>query len=535
MSIRNVTVNNLGTITGSQNGIESTIGEINNLGTISALAVNGIAVDGSTTANVTNSGLIQAIGADATGLRSLDSGTAILNNLASGVLTAGKFGIDAITADVTNAGRIESTAAGGAAINATTATVANSGTIVSAGANTRAIDTTGDANVTNNTGGTISGRLDGIRALGTVNVNNAQGALIETTEPTFIADAIRGVGNTTIRNSGTIRSLGGSASGIVSEAGLAITNTSTGVITATRIGTFAFGDATVSNEGLIEANSSFGFAISGNGNVNVSNGGGTIRATGGNNLAIGVNGTATVTNGSGLIQTTGQDSSTISGANVKITGNAGTIEATGVNAIAIQATETADVTNSGTIRSTGDNGIAIKAANALINNNTGGTILGNLGAIRMDSGTINNAGVIQGIGVTGFGVLANNSANVFNTGAISGNIGVQANGLNNAGTVIANAGTITGTGGTAIKLSPAADTLTLLRGSQIIGLIDMGGGADTININTIVPVSRVSSLITLLPVDTILRNVINFTGTLNATPSAATPGMPAVATATQFA
>ena len=84
--------------------------------------------------------------------------------------------------------------------------------------------------------------------------------------------------------------------------------------------------------------------------------------------------------------------------------------------------------------------------------------------------------------------------NVFNTGSISGNIGIQASGVNNAGTAITNAGTIAGTGGTAIKLSPAADTLTLLSGSRIIGLIDMGGGADTININNVFPVSRVSSL-----------------------------------------
>jgi hypothetical protein len=132
MSINgNATVTNLGSITGSQNGIEMVTGEVNNSGTISASAVNGFAIGGGSTAKVTNSGLIQAAGLDARGLVSTDplAGTVTLNNLTSGVLTAGKFGIDAITADVTNAGRIESTATGGAAINATTATVTNSGTI----------------------------------------------------------------------------------------------------------------------------------------------------------------------------------------------------------------------------------------------------------------------------------------------------------------------------------------------------------------------------------------------------------------------
>ena len=673
MSIRNATVTNLGSITGSQNGIESTVGDINNSGTISALAVNGIAVDGSTTARVTNSGLIQAAGADATGLRSVDtSGTVILNNLASGILTAGKFGIDAITADVTNAGRIESTAADGVAINAITATVANSGTIAATtGFGAIAVNAGGNVNVANNSAGAISGRFIGVQAGGTATVTNAQGGLIEATEPSFNATAIVGFG-VSVQNSGTISSLGGSGVGIIGgSGGVTVTNTSTGVISAKRLAISSTGNISVTgNDGLIETNDFESFAIVSQKDVSVANGGGTIRAIGGQSLAIGSSGTATVANGSGLIQTTGQDSSTIFGTNVKITGNTGTIEATGVNAIAIQATDTADVTNSGTIRSAGDKGIAIKAANALINNNAGGTIVGDSGAIQTDTGTINNAGtisstkpsnsistifvttqatvnnsgtifaqsggfailsnlsdsgrldvvnsgtifgdgsgigieapivnltntgtiqtgsdsitartgniqnfgsiqssasginlldngtisnsgslsgsvgvsvatatitnsgVIQGTSPSGFGIAAFNSANVFNTGSISGNGGILAVGSNNIGSVITNAGTIAGTGGTAIKLSPAADTLTLLSGSRIIGLIDMGGGADTININAVFPVSRVSSLTTLLPVDTILQNVINFTGTLNVAPVGTAPNMPSVTSQTQLA
>jgi uncharacterized protein with beta-barrel porin domain len=752
-------------------------GTVANAGTISG-TTQGVDIQNGTVTNTstgTISGGVEGVTIRDDGLQS--GGNPSVNN--DGSITGGTTGVrfrsTSHFGELTNGGSVEATGANGVGVSfGGSGIVTNSGTIVSAAANARAINATGDVNVTNNSGGTISGRLDGIRALGTATVTNAQGALIESTEPTFIADAIFGVGNTTVQNSGTIRSLGLSASGIGSGAGLAVTNTTTGVITATRIGIFSFSDTTVSNEGLIEANSSFGSAIIGSTGVNVSNGSGTIRAMGGNNVAIGAGGTATVTNGSGLIQTTGQDSSTVFATSVKITGNSGTIEATGVNAIAVQATDTADVTNSGTIQSTGDNGIAIKAANALINNNAGGTIqgatgivannastitssgdingfggiaiqlgnqndkvtlqqtgnvvgtidfgagndllnndgqifgsftepnkttvhevdgvrstgtltvinshninggadraaiagndltvknlsgglifggsistqlgsqgitaniarvenagqiiaaafgiqtneltltnfesgevlsggigisagksninnlgfirgevaaiaggvvnltngisgrietnspnrdaikaqtlnlvsnfgtiqstgnsgiaisagsafinnnaggaiIGNSGAIQISTGTINNAGTIQAIGAIGSSVFADSSANVFNTGTISGNIGIQAAGANNTGTVITNAGTIAGTGGTAIRLSPAADTLTLLPGSKIIGVVDMGFGADTVNIGSAVTItSRVSSFFKAAPVE--IPVLINFTGTLN--------------------
>ncbi len=713
------TVNNFGAISGAD-GIFGFSGIVNNNAgaTIAGTGANGVGYLIFSQGALTNSGTISG------NSRGVDIQNGTVTNNTTGTITGGNSGViiqdenlqgvdvptiinaGSITGgttgvrfhsaggnpgDLINSGTISATGANGVgAAFDRSGTVANSGTIAANNDSARAINAASDVTVTNNAGGTISGRLAGIQAAGAVTVNNAQGALIETTEPIFIADAIAGLGNTAVQNSGTIRSLGGSASGIVSEAGLAITNTSTGVITATRIATFASGDATVSNEGLIEANSSFGWAVIGSTSVNVSNGSGTIRAMGGDNIAIGTSGTATVSNGSGLIQTTGQDSSTIQGANVKITNNTGTIEATGVNGIVIGATDTADVTNSGTIQATGDNGIAIKAADAIINNNAGGTISGNSGAISTGTGTIHNAGIlsstktgnstptilattratvnntgtifapnggfgievigpsgqldlvnsgtisgvdngigidatianvtntgtintgsnaivaktgnienfgtissgnsgisilagsvsnfgtiqapggnginiesgtinnsglisgqsgvvagiaatignsdsIQGAGPGSFGVFSLNAFNIVNSGTISGNTAIQANGQNNVGSVITNAGTIAGAGGTAIKLSPAADTLTLVSGSQIIGVIDMGGGADTININTIIPASRVSSLTTLLPVDTILQNVINFTGTVNAAATGGVPGMPSVASQTQVA
>ncbi len=81
---------------------------------------------------------------------------------------------------------------------------------------------------------------------------------------------------------------------------------------------------------------------------------------------------------------------------------------------------------------------------------------------------------------------------------ISGAFSILAGG---ASTII-NSGTITGTNGTAIQLSADADTLTLLPGSQIFGAINMGGGADVVNV---VGGGGVASVVALR----------NFTGTVN--------------------
>lgn len=144
--------------------------------------------------------------------------------------------------------------------------------------------------------------------------------------------------------------------------------------------------------------------------------------------------------------------------------------------------------------------------------------------------------MIQATGPNSFGITASGSVSLFNSGTISGGTGIFAGGAGGVGSNITTSGTIIGTGGIAIQLSAAADTLTLLSGSRIVGLIDMGGGADTINlVNNITVTSKVSSLTTLLS-GTILPNVINFTGTVNASITVNnSSGLPSVLTATQLA
>jgi uncharacterized protein with beta-barrel porin domain len=146
---------------------------------------------------------------------------------------------------------------------------------------------------------------------------------------------------------------------------------------------------------------------------------------------------------------------------------------------------------------------------------------------------VNNSasGIIRATGAGGTVISVDKGVTLNNAGSISGAVGIQANGTGGVGSVITNSGTVTGTGGTAIKLSAAADTLTLLPGSRIVDVIDMGGNnGDVINAFAAIPASRVSSLTTAPTLPTI----INFTGTLHSGFTGSATG-PSVQSATQVA
>src|SRR5258705_1643493 len=155
---------------------------------------------------------------------------------------------------------------------------------------------------------------------------------------------------------------------------------------------------------------------------------------------------------------------------------------------------TGSVTNFGTIIGTGGTeGAGIAAfGNATVANS--GTISGTsttddgiAAGIAADTATVTNSGTISGTaGGNGVGIDAG-SATVFNSGTIIGAGGTEGIGIRvGAAGNVATSGTIIGSGGTAIQFNgnggrAASDILTVLPGARFGGLVDFGGGADTVN------------------------------------------------------
>ncbi|MBW7967935.1 autotransporter domain-containing protein [Bradyrhizobium sp. BR 10289] len=475
-----MTITNLvgATITGFNAITPSTI-ILSNAGTIRG---EDRAVDTSGNATITNLGTGLITQTRASGGAIVSGRLATVDN--SGTISGHEFGISA--RDIVLSNSASGAVSGGNAVIADQAvTVSNAGVLQSTG--NAVVSRAGDVILTNVASGTISAGADTIATnadpatgKGNITINNA--GLIRTT--TSLATVISASNLADVTNSGTIS---GGAVAIQGDT-VRLTNLAGGNISAHDFAVFGNRSALVDNAGTIAGNGSSGVAITADvGDATVRNSGtitGTVNAVSANQTANVIN-SGTISSGSTVIF-----AGTVNAIN---TGLISTTLGFGLSGGRV------NLDNSGTV--TGDRGV--NASVASVNNS--GSIIGRLAAVNASTANVTNTGLLQASTVNGDGILAS-EASVNNSGIIIARRGIKSN----DGSNITNSGTITGTGGVAIQLSNKADTLTLLPGSKINGVVDFGFGNDVVNINLSPINSKVSSLTTIN-----LPTFINFNGVIN--------------------
>lgn len=467
-----IVLSNAGTIRGEDRAIDTSgNATITNLGSglITQTRTSGVAIFSDRLATVKNSGTISGHEAG------IAAGNINLSNFATGTVS----GASAVIADEV-------------------ATVGNAGLIQSTG--NAIVSRTGDINLINTASGTISAGADTIATnanpatgKGNITINNA--GLIRTT--TSLAAVISASNLADVTNSGTIQ---GGSSGI-DGANVKLTNLAGGTVIAHDAAVFAGTSAVIDNAGTITADGSSGVAIvADSGNATVRNSGtitGIFNAISANQTANVVN-SGTMSSGSTVIF-----ASTVNATN---TGLISTTLGFGLSGV------TVNLDNSGTVMA--DRGVNANFGNV----NNSGTIIGKGAAVNAVTANVTNTGLLQASTVNGDGILTT-QATVNNSGTIIARRGITST----DGSNVTNSGTITGTGGVAIQLSNRADTLTLLPGSKINGVVDFGFGNDVVNLNFIPLSSRVSSLTSIQ-----LPTFVNFNGTINTNASGGSFNGPSV-------
>jgi uncharacterized protein with beta-barrel porin domain len=365
-------------------------------------------------------------------------------------------------------------------IRGDTGVVLGSGTISNSGSITGTAQygvALGSGSVTNMGGATITGNQDGIQASGTDTVFNhgaiqgtgagSSGVLLlgggsvsnlgSSATISGVTNGVKaglGLGGNTVTNEGTISSLGGFGV-YLGAAGGSVTNSVTSArIQGVAAGIYSRGATTVINSGLIDGSSSLG--------IKLAAAGGSVSNQGTSSVIEGVAGGVLIGGGAGTVV------------------NYGAID--GVTAYGVSLTNGGTVTTgtSSTIRG-GSSGLLVTGAAATVVN--AGTISGvsatgvNLGV----GGTIENHGVISG--VTAGVEVSGGTATITNMGTIVGQSVNGGTGVLFTGTgqgTIDNFGVIIGLGGTAVKFAGGTNLLIIESGGLLAGIADGSNGINTL-------------------------------------------------------
>ncbi|OZI66415.1 hypothetical protein CAL28_01335 [Bordetella genomosp. 11] len=157
----------------------------------------------------------------------------------------------------------------------------------------------------------------------------------------------------------------------------------------------------------------------------------------------------------------------------------GAIDATSVNGDGdgVDIDGKADITNTGTIQGIGAKGEKDGSPNNSEGIAAGGGIIRNLTAQSLISGQAN--GILIDDSAEG---AAPHATTLVNEGTIRGVTGFGVKIIGNQADTVTNSGLIEGGKGLALDLGGGDDTLNILTGSRIVGLVDGGAGNDTVNL-----------------------------------------------------
>lgn len=279
-------------------------------------------------------------------------------------------------------------------------------------------------------------------------------------------------------------------------------------------GITAVDNNTIVNNGAITTTGNFADGV-GADDVNTIVNSGTISTTGDDSPGVSIDDDNTIIN-RGLISATGDFSGGVDGSSRNIITNYGVITTAGPNGFGIDVGDSNVLTNAGTISTSGFNAGGILTSDDSIVVNSGIiTTTGNSARgvdLDDDGNVLTNTGVIRTTGNSADGVAAGDGNIINNSGLISTSGNSADAVFVGAGNIIDSSGAIIASGPNsfAVRLVQADNTLNLLQGSRIVGLIAFEPGS---GINNTVNLGRGENWLMTFNEDPALNgNVVNTLG-----------------------